>query len=491
MRIAFHFDAAAWGNLPARRALETLAALLETPYRLCEPGVGGSAGEAHVHVGAAQTRPAHAAITILVEGWPAWLAATLERVVVAGEPLPCPPGTVASDADVTHFPPEWLRAAAFSLAREEESQDLRRDQWECYSGAFTRVGPIGLLERPFINHMAASLERRLEGYAAAQGQSLERVPRWKDGARFAVALTHDVDDVTLRSFRTAWRLLRQARSPNSYAFRGGMTAFVRALSRGSGASDPYWCFERWMSEEERRGFRSSFYICAPASSQRHEYDALYTFEDPLRYEGRRINVSELLREMHRRGHEVGLHGSYMSHSSPEELKRQRSQIEAALGGPVSGLRQHFLRFGIGSTWAAQAAAGFAYDTTLGYNEALGFRAGIAAPYQPWDAGSGELYGPLQLPLTAMDGTLFRTLKLDAVNAVEKVSRHLEAVEEVGGLAVLLWHPNAADERSFPGWWASYLGILDCLRGRGAWVTSAGEIARWWADRAARQGRIGS
>jgi peptidoglycan/xylan/chitin deacetylase (PgdA/CDA1 family) len=361
-------------------------------------------------------------------------------------------------------------------------QDPRRDRWQCYSGAYTRLGAIGLLERPFVNHMARALERCLDEHAAARATTLERRPRWKGAARFAVALTHDVDDVTLRSFRRAWRLLRQARSPRGYALRAGLKDLARAATRPLRAPDPYWAFERWMAEEERCGFRSTFYVCAPSPSWRHEFDPLYSLDDVLEYEGRRITVGELLREMHRRGHEVGLHGSYASQASADELARQRGRIAAAAGIEVGGIRQHFLRFDVGATWEAQSAAGFHYDTTLGYNEAVGFRAGIAAPYRPWDPRTGAECRLWELPLTAMDGALFRTLKLDAVSAAAAISRQLDAVEAVGGLSVLLWHPNAADERSFPGWWASYLRVLDELSRRGAWVASAGEIARWWGER---------
>ena len=63
-----------------------------------------------------------------------------------------------------------------------------------------------------------------------------------------------------------------------------------------------------------------------------------------------------------------------------------------------------------------------------------------------------------------------------------VRRALAHAKQAGGLAVLLWHPNAADERSFPGWWACYLRVLDELSRRGAWVATAGEIAQWWGDR---------
>src|SRR5262249_5384272 len=92
---------------------------------------------------------------------------------------------------------------------------------------------------------------------------------------------------------------------------------------------------------------------------------------------------------------------------------------------------------------------------------------------------------VELPLTAMDGALFRTMKLDAAGAIAKVRDHLERVAAVSGLAVLLWHPNAAAERHFPGWWPCYLAALDHVAARNAWVATPAEIAAWWREREAR------
>ena len=39
--------------------------------------------------------------------------ARLERIAVAGEPLPCPPGTPETPASDGVFPAQWLRSAAF------------------------------------------------------------------------------------------------------------------------------------------------------------------------------------------------------------------------------------------------------------------------------------------------------------------------------------------------------------------------------------------
>jgi peptidoglycan/xylan/chitin deacetylase (PgdA/CDA1 family) len=267
--------------------------------------------------------------------------------------------------------------------------------------------------------------------------------------------------------------------------RKGLDTALRTLARAGRARDPYWNFERWAGEESRRGFRSCFYFCPPAPRTRHEYDAHYTMDDTLEFEGRRTTVRGMVRALAERGFEIGLHGAYLSHLDTEELAREKRQIEEALGQPVAGIRQHFLRFEAARTWPAQARAGFGYDTTLGYNEAIGFRAGIAAPFPAWDAERGAPLDMLELPLTAMDGALFRTMKLDAAAAAAKVREHLERVEAVGGLAVLLWHPNAAAEEHFPGWWPCYLAALDHIAARSAWVATPAEIAAWWRERNVR------
>src|SRR5262245_63296876 len=122
--------------------------------------------------------------------------------------------------------------------------------------------------------------------------------------------------------RNAFRLFRQARHPRSYAFRKGVSTALGTLAR-AGRPDPFWNFDRWAAEESRRGFRSCFYFCPPAPRVRHEYDALYTLDAPLAFEGRRTTVRGLARTLAERGFEIGLHGGYMSHLDAEELAREK------------------------------------------------------------------------------------------------------------------------------------------------------------------------
>lgn len=485
MRARFVFDPDAWRTAEARHAIEAVASLLEVRWSSGVQGVPVAAGEPTVFVGRPGLAPEDAAAVVPLEGWPRWVPSSLEVATFEGEPLPCPGGDLGEAGDSCRLPQVWLRAIGFLIQRDEEFLDSRRDQWECFSGFTTRLEALGILDRPLVNLYAAQLARRLAAWFVRRQVTPPALPRWKDGARFAVALTHDVDDVQRYSLRGAWRLLRLARSPSSYAFRGGVSMALRTLRRGPRRGDPYWNFDRWAAEESRHGLRSTFFFCPPEPSRRHENDAFYRMTDPVEFEGARMPLAGMLRLLAERGFEIGLHGSYLSHRSAEELARQKAQVEAAAGREIRGVRQHFLRFDAGRTWAAQEGAGLSYDSTLGYNEAIGFRAGIAAPFHPWDP---EARGPrrlIELPLTVMDGALFRTLKLDAASAVRRVREHLERVESAGGLAVLLWHPNAAAEDLFPGWWRCYAETLEYLAARRAWIATAGEIAEWWQAREER------
>ncbi len=497
MSVCFVFDPLAFEHPLARWTVETLAGVLERRWRSVHLGERIGSDEAPVFIGPIDAAPADAAAVIAFELWPKWDSDQLQLVDIAGVAMPCPHGVLSRPAVLAPadpsgapsvpriLPPEWLRALGFVLSREEEFLSDQRDEWQCFKGTYSRMHELGVLDEPLVNQCAQQLERRIEAWHAGRGHVPERIEHWKDGARFAVALTHDVDDVALYSLRSALRLVGRARHPASYAVRGGLTAVARALGRG-GRRDPYDQFDRWVLEEERHGFRSSFYFVPPDPSRSHEYDPTYAWGDPVTFEGRRVTVRAMMRRMAERGFDVGLHGSYLSHRDGDELARQKRSVEACSGRAVAGTRQHFLRFDVRETWTAQERAGFGYDSTLGYNEEVGFRAGIAAPFRPWDPERRAARSLIEVPLSVMDGALFRSLGLDASGAISRVRSHLERVEEVGGLAVLLWHPNAAAEALHPGWWPCYVATLEWLAARGAWVTSAAGIADWWAAREVRQ-----
>jgi peptidoglycan/xylan/chitin deacetylase (PgdA/CDA1 family) len=241
--------------------------------------------------------------------------------------------------------------------------------------------------------------------------------------------------------------------------------------------DPYWNFEKVMEIEKRAGYRSTFFFVPEAGSP--DRDPPYELDTP--------RLRDLLGRLREEGWEVGVHGNYNSYLDAESLRAQREKLERVSGGSVRGVRQHYLRLQVPGSFRAQMDAGFAYDGTVGYRGHLGFRAGAAFPYHPFDPDSGERLSLLELPLTVMDGPLFWQLELSAPEAAARTLSLLRTVRSAGGLAVLLWHQRAWHEGRYPGWGRVYSEVVDHLHQEGqAWVATAGQVADWWLAREAVQ-----
>jgi len=304
-------------------------------------------------------------------------------------------------------------------------------------------------------------------------------PRW-GGARFAVALTHDVDRPwrwTPRGIRNAAGRLRAhvlaGAGRDALREARGLAAIPAHRLRGT---DPNWRFGRIVDLEARRGARSTFFVLA---GHAHREDGFA----PEVYDRLRPRLVETLLEADA---EVGLHGSYRTAEDAGRLAAEKEALEA-LAGPVFGHRYHFLRVDPEANLAPLADAGFRYDSTVGFADALGFRAGIAHPFRPW---SEELGGPLplvEIPLALMDTTLAEAqyLGLTAAEAEGPALALLDHAAAQGGGFAVLWHTNRFDPPTAAGWDGLYERTLDAVGERGGVCLSAGELAAeaeaWLAD----------
>jgi hypothetical protein len=287
-------------------------------------------------------------------------------------------------------------------------------------------------------------------------------PRWR-GARFAVALTHDVD--------TPWRWTRSGIRAAAGRLRRGAWREASALAavpvhrmRGT---DPNWRFEAITEAEAERDSASTFFLMA---GHGHPADGAV----PEAYERLRPRLAQLLSE---RGAEIGLHGSYTAAEDETRLADEKARLES-LAGPVAGQRFHYLRVDPHRNLAGLERLGFAYDASLGFADAPGFRAGIAQPFRPWDAGQDRPLDLIEIPLAIMDVTLGeeRYLSLSAAQAETRIQSLLDWAAENGGGFALLWHTDRFDPLTARGWDRLYSRILNGVRDRGGICLTAGELA---------------
>ncbi len=295
-------------------------------------------------------------------------------------------------------------------------------------------------------------------------------PRWR-GARFAVALTHDVD-IPWRWTRTgvrgsAARLKSGVLSGRGQAAlreaRGLIEMPVHKLRR----TDPNWRFEAVLEGERSHSASSTFFLLA-GHNDRHDGPT------PETYDRLRPRLVETITAL---GGEIGLHGSYLAARDPELLAHEASVLDE-LGARVRGQRYHYLRVDPHANLAQLPALGFRYDATLGFPDACGFRAGIAHPFRPWDVEVDRPLDLVEIPLAVMDVTLAeeRYLGLSARAAEARLIRLLDWAAEHGGGFSLLWHTDRFDPGTSQGWDKLYFRLLEAVSERGGVCMSAGELA---------------
>ena len=122
-------------------------------------------------------------------------------------------------------------------------------------------------------------------------------------------------------------------------------------------------------------------------------------------------------------------------------------------------------------------AGFFYDSTFGYNETVGYRAGSTQAFRPF--GTKCL---LELPLHIMDTALFYPshLHLSAEQAMIRVDAMVNDMRQFGGALMVNWHDRSiAPERL---WGDFYIRLVGKLETAGAWFCTAGQAAAWFRRR---------
>jgi len=337
--------------------------------------------------------------------------------------------------------------------------------------AFNVLNARGLLYRPVADeHLLANGGRK---------------PVWPEGKPFAVCLTHDVDVVSLHSFRQSARLrARQYRHGYSLQAKArgvlGLGVDILRAVRHARTQDPLHCYERWLAAEENVGARSTFSFWPGWSGVRkhHISDCTYELTERVTFDGQGCSVTEMIREIDRRGWEIGLHPSWYSFDDAEEMKHQKETLEKALGHDVVSVRQHYLHHDIRITPRIQAEAGLRYDSTLGFNDNVGFRFGTSYPWKLFDLMAEVELPIVEVPLIIQDGAMMnpsKGMRLDEETSFQYIKQLTEAIELVGGILTLLWHPNAVMS---PPLWNLYDHSLNYLEGKNVWFGGVRDVARF-------------
>lgn len=307
------------------------------------------------------------------------------------------------------------------------------------------------------------------------------------GHPYMVCLTHDVDFVSIRSYgvgRTFQGFLKRAlfgswkRMLNgSLTWKGLFKNYAAVLSiplvHLRVLKDFWMQFDAYRQMEEPN--RSTFFLIPFKHRPGEQVAEPYPHRRASRYdvEDVREEVLPLVEE----GWEMGLHG-IDAWRDAECGKVEKTRIESVLNRNMRGIRMHWLCSNVHTNQVLDEA-GFEYDSTCGYNETVGFRAGTSQVFKPLDAGT-----LLEVPMHIQDVALFYPafMNLDEDTAWNQCRDVLEECKRYAGVLTVLWHMRSlAPERQWGGF---YRRLLERFRADDAWIGTAGQVADWFRNRRA-------
>lgn len=357
-------------------------------------------------------------------------AAVQDRMPAPSEyPLASPLVEWRGHNAIIHY--DILGLTYWMLTRLEEVGREDLDEYQRFPATSSHAYKHEYLERPIVDEWLIIL-----------GQVIERV--WPGiqlkKHKFSIKVSHDVDRPSRYGFRPLKSLFRaMAGDVLKYQnFKGAMIApWVRMTTKNKlHAADPFNTFEWLMDVSEANNLTSAFYFICGRTHPTKDAD----------YEPEHAAIRHLMRRIHERGHEIGLHPSFNTFQSPDLLREEADclkRICAHEGIEQSewGGRMHYLRWEQPTTLRAWADSRMSYDSTLGYADRPGFRCGTCHEYPAFDPVSQEQLELKIRPLVVMEASVLscKYLGMGRNEALERFELLKGRCRYVGGSFTLLWH----------------------------------------------------
>lgn len=154
--------------------------------------------------------------------------------------------------------------------------------------------------------------------------------------------------------------------------------------------------------------------------------------------------------------QVGIHPSYGSNKSKEQLKKEVDRLSKVLHRDVTQSRQHFLKLTLPETYRNLIDLDITDDYTMGYASQVGFRASICTAFNFYDLDM-ELETKLKIhPFAVMEGTLKYYMKVQPEDAMMKIKPLIDEVKAANGTFISLWHNETLnDQKLWRGWQVVY------------------------------------
>ena len=374
-------------------------------------------------------------------------------------------------------------AAAVSVtAGDQMVVRLGFDLFEEVRYLLTRGQPAEFASIPTLD-LHISLLREL---IVSQGVSLVEILPVPAACSFIVCLTHDVDHPRMRHHKcdyTMFGFLYRALMGSAIDFCRGKRSLQQVATNWkaaislplvfAGIAKDFWDqLDQYLELEG--DLASTFFIIPTKGKPGIDSSGRIRARRASRYA--LADVAEDLKKLLFTNREIAVHGIDAWRDSVSG-RDEREAIQQVTGASDEiGIRIHWLYFDSQAPLTLEKA-GFSYDSTVGYNETIGYRAGTTQVFK-----HPNVDHLLELPLHIMDTALFYPsyMNMSDDRARAAMLPLIENVTRFGGVLTINWHDRSLGPERL--WGDFYVSLLNNLRAKKPWFATAAQTVSWFRNR---------
>jgi len=305
---------------------------------------------------------------------------------------------------------------------------------------------------PIVNSLFNELEKRIK----------TRYPevRFGNRARPMIEMSHDVDYVNktiqLRIKQPFFNFLKCCKQLLRFNVSKGVSNFKNGVNFAYRSCD-YWCFDCWSKLEEELNIKSVYYFFG--KSEHRKLSPTRWLVDPsydIKENGR---LKEKCKELISDGNKIGIHGSYFSAEDERLFRKEKEILENSIGYEITKSRQHWLNYYEGRTPYIHTAARIEEDSTLGFIDVPGFRAGAGSIYNPYDHQNNIPFPFKEIPLVMVDSQLY---DYSDDYGLDDLRWLFDSIRKIKNVAMsVAWHQRAISNDY--GWDEGYRKLVSMIK----------------------------
>ncbi|MCB0714656.1 MAG: polysaccharide deacetylase family protein [Chitinophagaceae bacterium] len=336
------------------------------------------------------------------------------------------------------FPFDIFAAIFYLMSRYEEYLPHEKDAYGRFAHTHSIAGKEGFLHLPLVNiwlqELVKTLQQKFTNYTPPN-------------LSFSFVPTYDIDEAFSFRYKSFWR---NAGGATKDFLRGKWKKInLRLQVLRQQINDPYHSFD-WIDALNKKYQLQPVYFFLVAKN-RSRFDKNISPHKKA--------MQEILKA-HCEKYKVGIHPSWQSGDDESLLQEELQVLESIGNQKITHSRQHYIRFTLPETYRTLLAAGITFDFSMGYGSINGFRASVASPFYWYDLEKEESTALLLYPFCVMDANSFYEENLTASAAVAEMKKYLQAVKNVNGCFISIWHNTfLGTDAVFAGWREAYEDLV--------------------------------